>query len=258
MVFNREPLKAPLDQTSPNYANAAGRVQRAGRGVQGDRHALRDQPRQWRLQRQGPAGRHGDQPVVHGREGDGPERRLAGPRLADVGSQAMLNPANLQPQAAERDRRGLEPVQQPVRGPGAELRQLRRRPEPLARANEYTMVQTMIADRMMSELSCNIVMTDFNKPTTNRLLFAGVTLTDTPATPTGDAAIQQTIKNLHKSLLEGRPRGDRRRSPAHGGSVQGGLGRPRHGADASDELLPTTTPTTRTTRVARGLPSSAT
>jgi hypothetical protein len=44
-------------------------------------------------------------------------------------------------------------------------------------------------------------MTDFNKATTNRLLFAGVTLTDTPATPTGEAAIAATIKSLHKSLL---------------------------------------------------------
>ncbi len=58
------------------------------------------------------------------------------------------------------------------------------------RANEYTMVQTMIADRLMSELSCNIVMTDFNKPAANRLLFAGVTMTDTPANAAGEAAIQ--------------------------------------------------------------------
>jgi hypothetical protein len=70
----------------------------------------------------------------------------------------------------------------------------------MVRANEYTMVQTMIADRMMSELSCNIVMTDFNKPVANRLLFGGVTLANTPATADGDAAIQQTAKNLHKAL----------------------------------------------------------
>jgi hypothetical protein len=60
----------------------------------------------------------------------------------------------------------------------------------------------MIADRMMSELSCNIVMTDFNKPTATRLLFSGIALTDTPANAAGDAAIQQTIKNLHRSLLK--------------------------------------------------------
>ena len=68
------------------------------------------------------------------------------------------------------------------------------------RANAYTMVQTMIADRMMAELSCSIVMTDMNKASANRLLFAGVTLTDTPTS--NEAAILATIKSLHKSLLK--------------------------------------------------------
>jgi hypothetical protein len=62
------------------------------------------------------------------------------------------------------------------------------------------MAQTMIADRMMGELSCNIVMTDFNKPAASRLMFGGVTLANTPATTDGDAAIQATAKHLHKWL----------------------------------------------------------
>ena len=124
----------------------------------------------------------------------------------------------------------------------------------MARANEYTMVQTMIADRMMSELSCNIVMTDFDKPTANRLLFSGVTLTDTPANATGDAAIQADdqatcTRSLWKEDLPVTDAEVQRTVD----SVQGGLGRSCHTHRLARRTAPTTTPTTRTTRRARGL-----
>ena len=87
------------------------------------------------------------------------------------------------------------------------------------RANAYTMVQTMIADRMMAELSCSIVMTDMNKASANRLLFAGVTLTDTPTS--NEAAILADDQESAQVAAEGRPADDRRGSPAHLRSLQG-------------------------------------
>jgi hypothetical protein len=41
-------------------------------------------------------------------------------------------------------------------------------------------------------------MTDFNKPSASRLLFANVALTDMPGK--NDAAIEQTVKSLHRAL----------------------------------------------------------
>ncbi len=61
-VFGREPLKAPLDATTPENAGPSGRLQRAERGTAGDRRALQDRSRRRRLQRQGPARGPDDEP----------------------------------------------------------------------------------------------------------------------------------------------------------------------------------------------------
>ena len=98
------------------------------------------------------------------------------------------------------------------------------------------MVQTMIADRMMSELSCTIVMTDFNKPAANRLLFAGVTLTDTPATQRATPRSRQTIKHLHKSLWKEDLAVTDAEVQRTVRSVQGRLGRSCHRTGPPDDL----------------------
>jgi PKD repeat protein len=200
MVFNREPLKSPLDQTNPNYA-----AQLAAYNAQLDE--FKEIAARFATNRGNGAYNFKDLLVdmVTSRwftadkaAGLSATRRA---EIADVGSHALLNPANLQRKLLSLT--GVSWVQFNNQYAGQALNYGNfdgglNRP---TRANEYTMVQTMIADRFMAELSCNIVMTDFNKATTNRLLFAGVTLTDTPATPTGEAAIAATIKSLHKSLL---------------------------------------------------------
>ena len=199
MVFNREPLKSPLDQTNPNYA-----AQLAAYNAQLDE--FKEIAARFATNRGNGAYNFKDLLVdmVTSRwftadkaAGLSATRRA---EIADVGSHALLNPANLQRKLLSLT--GVSWVQFNNQYAGQALNYGNfdgglNRP---TRANEYTMVQTMIADRLMSELSCNIVMTDFNKPAATRLLFSGVTLANTPATPEGDAAIQQAVKSLHKAL----------------------------------------------------------
>ena len=45
-------------------------------------------------------------------------------------------------------------------------------------------------------------MADFNKPNANRLLFAGLTLADTPATKAGSDKILANIQYLHSCFVE--------------------------------------------------------
>ena len=198
-VFNREPLKAPTDQAAPGYANhlaaynaqveefkaiAARFATNRGNGAFNVKDLLVDLvTSQWfRAQKA---------------TGINTARAL---ELADVGSQAMLNPAALNRKLLSVTGVAWNQFANPYAGQALNYGNFDGGLNRMVRANEYTMVQTMIADRMMSELSCNVVMTDFNKPVANRLLFGGVTLANTPATADGDAAIQQTAKNLHKAL----------------------------------------------------------
>ena len=200
VVFNREPLKAPMDQTAVGYADqlAAYNAQNEefkdiasrfamdrGNGAYNAKDLLVDLvTSKWYTAEKVAATATAAQKAV----------------LADVGGQALLNPANLNRKLLAVT--GMSWVQFNNQYAGQALNYGNfdgglNRPN---RANAYTMVQTMIADRMMAELSCSIVMTDMNKASANRLLFAGVTLADTPTS--NEAAILATIKSLHKSLLK--------------------------------------------------------
>jgi PKD repeat protein len=198
-VFNRDPLKAPTDQTAPGYANQlaaynaqveefkaiAGRfATNRGNGAYNAKDLLVDLVTSQWFKAQKATGLN----------------TARGIELADVGSQAMLNPAALTRKMTSVLGMSWNQFNNPYAGQALNYGNFDGGLNRMARANEYTMVQTMIADRMMSELSCNIVMTDMNKPVANRLLLAGVTLANTPATADGDAAIQATVKQLHKAL----------------------------------------------------------
>jgi PKD repeat protein len=199
VVFNREPLKAPMDQTAVGYADqlAAYNAQNEefkeiasrfamdrGNGAYNAKDLLVDLvTSKWYTAEKVAATVTAAQKAV----------------LADVGGKPLLNPAALNRKLLAVT--GMSWVQFNNQYAGQALNYGNfdgglNRPN---RANAYTMVQTMIADRMMAELSCSIVMTDMNKPAANRLLFGGVTLTDTPVN--NEAAILATIKSLHKSLL---------------------------------------------------------
>ncbi len=68
------------------------------------------------------------------------------------------------------------------------------------RPTEFTMMQNIVADRIAATKSCGFAMNDFGKAQPTRLLFPMVTMNDTPATPAGMVAIQANIKYLMKSL----------------------------------------------------------
>jgi PKD repeat protein len=200
-VFNREPLKSPLDQTSPSYA-----AQLAAYNAQIDE--FREIASRFATNRGNGAYNVKDLLVDlvlskwFSAEKAANMTAARQAELSDVGSQALLNPAALNRKLMSLTGVSWNQFNNQYAGQALNYGNFDGGLNRPSRANEYTMVQTMIADRMMSELSCNIVMTDFNKASANRLLFAGVALSDTPANAQGEAAIQATIKQLHKSLLK--------------------------------------------------------
>jgi hypothetical protein len=68
----------------------------------------------------------------------------------------------------------------------------------IARAKDYTMMQAVTIDRLVATRSCAIAKADFDMPATSRLLFASVSLTDTPAT--APDAIAGNVRYLHRWL----------------------------------------------------------
>jgi hypothetical protein len=201
VVFNREPLTAPLDQTSPSYAYqlsaynaqieefkaiAARFATDRGNGAYNVKDLLVDLVTSKWFTAEKATGLNAGRMV----------------ELADIGSQALLNPASLNRKLLGLTGVAWNQFNNPYAGQALNYGNFDGGLNRESRANEYTMVQTMIADRMMSELACTIVMTDFNKPAATRLLFAGTALTDTPSSTAGAAAIEQTAKHLHKWLLK--------------------------------------------------------
>jgi PKD repeat protein len=203
-VFNREPMKAPLDQASPTYANqlsaynaqveefkaiAARFATDRGNGAYNFKDLLVDMVTSPLFKADTATGLSAGRMV----------------ELQEIGSQALLNPAAVNRKLLSLTGVAWNQFNNPYAGQALNYGNFDGGLNRMERANEYTMVQTMIADRMMAELSCNIAMTDFNKASANRLLFGGVTLNDTPATPQGEAAILATIKYLHKWMLKEDP-----------------------------------------------------
>jgi PKD repeat protein len=199
-VFNREPMKAPLDQTSPTYANQASAYNAQveefkaiaarfatdrGNGAYNFRDLLVDVVTSPLFKAEKAKGLNAGRMV----------------ELQEIGAQALINPGGLNRKLLSLTGVAWNQFNNPYAGQALNYGNFDGGLNRMERANEYTMVQTMISDRMMSELSCNIVMTDLNKPTANRILFGGIALTDTPANATGEAAIQQKIKFLHQWLL---------------------------------------------------------
>lgn len=200
-VFNREPLKAPLDQTSTTYAQqlaaynaqqdefkaiAARFATNRGNGTHNVMDLLVDLVMSQWFGAEKASGLNANRAV----------------ELADVGAQAMLNPAALNRKLNALTGRTFTQFNNALSAQAQNYGNFDGGLNRNERANEYTMVQTMLTDRMMSEMACGIVQADFNKATATRLLFANITLTETPANAAGEAAIQQKIKFLHNWLLK--------------------------------------------------------
>lgn len=68
------------------------------------------------------------------------------------------------------------------------------------RAKSHTMMQSIAIDRLVSVRSCTFTKTDFDKPMADRMLFRTVNLSDLPDSTAGRDAIAENIRFLHKHL----------------------------------------------------------
>jgi hypothetical protein len=199
-VFGREPLKAPTDTTSPQYAGqlaaynaqkeefdqiaAAFRTDR-GNGAYNVKDLLVDLV----LSKWFRAERATNQSAARAVE------------LADLGSANMLNPLQLNLKLQGLVGLGWNEFDNPYTGSALNYGDFDGNTRTV-RAKSHTMMQTIIIDRMLAVRSCTFTRNDFDKPMGSRLLFPVVALTDTPATTAGNNAIVENIRHLHRWLLK--------------------------------------------------------
>jgi hypothetical protein len=197
-LFGRDPLAAPFDQTSPQYAalQAAYTAQNAefqaiaarfrtdqGNGVYNAKDLMVDlmMSKWYRADR---------------------TSALTAARaveLGDVGSAYMLPPSQLNQKLVGLVGQGWNEFDNPYVGSAlnyGDFDGVQR----VNRAQAHTTLQSITMERLASVRSCGIAMADFNKAAADRLLFPLVALTDTPDTAAGRDAITKNIRLLHKAL----------------------------------------------------------
>jgi len=197
-LFGREPLKAPQDSTSPQFAAqlaaytaqneefkaiAARFATNQGRGAFNVKDLLVDlMMSSW----------------SRAQKASDPGGVRAG-ELRDVGSMTMLSPAQLNRKLTGLVGQGWQEFNNPYAGWGlnyGDFDGVNR----TKRAQSHTMMQTVTIDRLVAVRSCTFAKGDLDKPAVDRLLFPLVTLADTPATTTGMDAITANVRHLHKWL----------------------------------------------------------
>ncbi len=193
-VFGREPLKAPLDNNSPEAAaqraayNAqhqefleiAARFRAGGYRVK-DLLADLVTSRWFRAER-----------------ASGLNASRAA-ELADVGSLNLLTPTQLNLKLEGLVGQPWVEFNNPYAGLALNYGDFNAI-DRVSRAKSYTMMQAVTIDRLAATRSCALTQADFAKPAATRLLFPNVTLNDTPATPAGRDAIVANVRHLHKWL----------------------------------------------------------
>ncbi|MGB2817897.1 MAG: PKD domain-containing protein [Burkholderiaceae bacterium] len=197
-VFGREPLKAPLDSSTPENANRlsaynaqnevfqaiAGRFQtNRGSGAFNVKDLLTDLVMSSWGRAEAASG------LTAGRMIE----------LGDLGAFNMLNPVHLNRKLTTLVGQNFTDFNNPYAGFGlnyGDFDGINR----TQRAQEHTMMQSIAIDRLVATRSCSFTQNDFTKTQASRLLFPKVALADTPATAAGATAIQENIKYLHKWL----------------------------------------------------------
>jgi hypothetical protein len=197
-VFGREPLKAPLDSSTPENANRLS-------AYNAQNEVFQDIANRFRTNRGNGAYNVRDllADLVMSTWGraDGASGVTAGRmiELGDLGPFNMLNPVHLNRKLTALVGQNFTDFNNPYAGFGlnyGDFDGINR----TKRAQEHTMMQSIAIDRLVATRSCSFTQNDFNKTQASRLLFPKVTLADTPATATGAAAIQDNIKYMMKSL----------------------------------------------------------
>ncbi len=197
-LFGRAPLKAPFDQSNPQYAamQAAYTAQSTelnaiatrfatnqGNGAHNVKDLLVDLVMsQWY---------RADRVTALNTT-----RAL---ELVDVGSANMLPPSQLNQKLIGLVGQGWVEFDNPYAGFGLNYGDFDGN-QRINRAKSHTMMQSISIDRLVAVRSCSFAQTDFNKPVADRLLFPAVALADTPATTAGLDAITANVRHLHKAL----------------------------------------------------------
>lgn len=195
-VFGRAPLKAPSDQSSPQYAaqlaayNAQHQeLEEIAARFRANGYRVRDLLVDLVLSRWFRAERA---------TGMDAGRAAA---LADLGSANMLLPSQLNLKLAALVGRGWTDFNNPYTGLALNYGDFDGNTR-VTRAKSHTMMQSVTIDRLVATQSCAITRGDFDKAAASRLLFPAVQLTDTPATTAGRDAIVQGVRHLHRWLLK--------------------------------------------------------
>jgi len=195
-LFGREPLKAPLDSTAPQYQGqltaynaqndefktmATRFAANQGRGTYNVKDLLVDLiMSQWgRAEKLAPGNARAE--------------------LQDVGTVTMLSPSQLNRKLAGLVGQGWVDFNNPYTGFAlnyGDFDGIGR----TTRSQSHTMMQTVTIDRLVAVRSCAVTQADFGKAAGDRLLFPLVTLNDTPATAAGLTAITANVRHLHKWL----------------------------------------------------------
>lgn len=198
VVFGRQPLKAPLDASTPENANLLS-------AYNAQNEVFQDIANRFKTNRGNGAFNVKDlltdlvmSPWGRAESASG----LTAGRmieLGDLGAFNMLNPVHLNRKLTALVGQTFNDFNNPYAGFGlnyGDFDGINR----TKRAQEHTMMQSIAIDRLVATRSCSFTQNDFNKTQSTRLLFPAVALTDTPASSAGQAAIQANIKHLHKSL----------------------------------------------------------
>ena len=197
-VFGREPLKAPLDASTPENANRLSAFNAQNEVFQAiaSRFAMNRGNGAYNVK-----DLLADLVMSPWARAETASNLTAGRmiELGDLGPFNMLNPVHLNRKLASLVGQTFADFNNPYAGFGlnyGDFDGINR----MKRAQEHTMMQSIAIDRLVATRSCSFTQNDFNKTQASRLLFPKVNLADTPATAAGATAIQDNIKYLHKWL----------------------------------------------------------
>jgi hypothetical protein len=197
-VFGRAPLKAPYDQSSPQFAA----LQAAYQGQSAEFQAI---AARFRTDRGHGAYNVRDLLVdlvmspLFRAERTAPLTATRAAELMDIGSVNMLTPGQLNRKLMGVVGQTWNEFDNPYRGWALNYGDFDGN-QRTTRAKSHTMMQGVSVARLAAVKSCSITKADFDKPSASRLLFPLVALTDTPASASGQAAILENIRFLHKAL----------------------------------------------------------
>lgn len=193
-VFGREPLKAPQDPTSMNYA-----LQRSAYEAQ--KSEFETMASRFRAGNYNVKNLMVDLVMSNWFRATSVAGMNSGRamELADVGSVNMLLPSQINTKLQALVGQGFAGFNNPYAGAALNFGDFDGNTR-ITRAKDYTMMQTTIMDGIAATMSCNITNADFNRAAGTRLLFPGVTRNDTPATAAGLAAITENVRHMHNWL----------------------------------------------------------